>query len=393
MPNTRMALGLAVALLVSVLVPSRTAGAADPVTIDAILSLTGYAAFIGQNQVIGIHALEEVTNRAGGIGGRPVHFNIVDDGSIPANAVQLANQIAARNAKVILGPSLTADCLAVLPRILDAGPVTLCLSPALYPKSGSFAFATGPSTFDQNAASLRYFRGRGWKRIAILATTDASGQDNERRTIEALALPENKSLSLVETEHFGVNDLSVTAQVERIRAAKPDAVIALIVGTPSGTALRGFHDAGFDPPIMLNSANLVERQIMGYGAFLPKTLLFPGPLSLAPEVTTDPAVRAEQQRFTEAMKAQGSPPLFTAGVLWDPARLIIEAMRRHGTNASAEQIRDYIAHVNGFAGVNGRMSYTDGNQRGVGASGCVILQWDDAAKRFADVSRPGGEPT
>ena len=392
MPDSRILVGLIIVLLVNVLQASPSARAAEPVTIDAILSLTGYAAFVGQQEQIGLRALEDVTNQAGGINGRPVAFHIVDDGSIPANAVQLANQIVARNAKVILGPSLTSNCEAVFPRVVASGPVTYCFSPALYPSSGSFAFSSGPSTRDQFAASLRYFRGRGWKRIAVLVTTDASGQDGEREFAANLALPENKLLTTVATEHFGISDLSIAAQVEHLRLAKPDVILAWITGTPSGTALRGLHDAALNIPVVLSSADLVAKQITSYEGFLPETLLIPGPLFLAPEITTDPTVRAEQQRFTTAMKAQGAPPLFTAGLLWDPVRIVIEALRHDGSNASSEQIRDYIEHVHGFSGINGPMNYTDGSQRGVGASACVIFRWEGAAKQFAAASLPGGAP-
>jgi branched-chain amino acid transport system substrate-binding protein len=357
-----------------------------------ILSLTGYAAFIGLQEQMGLRAVEDAVNKTGGINGAELRFKIVDDASNPANSLQLANQIIAEHAQVILGPSLTSNCESVFPQILENGPVTYCFSPALYPKPNSFGFSVGPSTRDLNVAAVRYFRARGWKRVALLTTTDASGQDGEKQGLYAMGLPENKSMQLVANEHFAVTDLSITAQAARMKAARPDVVLGWVTGTPSGTALHGISDAGLDVPVLLNAGNIVVKQIQGYSGFLPKTLLFPGFLYMAPELVRNPAVKTEQQRFVDGLKALNSPPLTTAALTYDPARVVIDALRHNGANASAQQIRDYIEHVRNFAGVNGVLNYTDGSQRGIGVDAVVMIRWDESKQNFVPVSRPGGAP-
>lgn len=381
----------AAVLAVALLAPA-PARSAEPFTINVILSLTGYAAFIGQQEQVGLKAVEELTNKNGGINGTPVHFEMVDDASNPANAIQLANGIIAKNAAVILGPSLTSNCESVFPRIVENGPVTYCFSPALYPKPGSFGFSAGPSTRDLNVAAVRYFRAKGWKRVALLTTTDASGQDGEKQGTYALGLPENKDMQLVANEHFAVGDLSIAAQVERMKAAKPDVILAWVTGTPSGTALHGLHDGGLDVPVLLNAGNIVVKQIQSYAAFAPTTLLFPGALFMAPEVGKNAAVRREGQAFFDNMKAQGSPPTLLATLVYDPARIVVDAFRKYGTNATAKQIHDYIEHVKNYPGVNGLVSYTDGNQHGVGVDAVVLVRWDAAKQSFVPVSNPGGQP-
>jgi len=52
----------------------------------------------------------------------------------------------------------------------------------------------------------RYFKTQNWKRIALITSTDASGQDADEGFEAALNLPEFKTsgLSLVSHEHFNV---------------------------------------------------------------------------------------------------------------------------------------------------------------------------------------------
>src|ERR1700677_883385 len=95
------------------------ARAEDPFTIDAIFSMTGYAAFIGQGSAVALHVVEDDVNRTGGIQGRPVHFEILDDQSNPATALALADQVIAKGVAVVLGPILAANCEAVFPQFLQ----------------------------------------------------------------------------------------------------------------------------------------------------------------------------------------------------------------------------------------------------------------------------------
>jgi ABC-type branched-subunit amino acid transport system substrate-binding protein len=69
----RLALSAFLALTLTLALPS-VPRAAEPLTINAILSLTGYAAFVGTLEQVGLRALEDATNKSGGINGTPVHF-------------------------------------------------------------------------------------------------------------------------------------------------------------------------------------------------------------------------------------------------------------------------------------------------------------------------------
>jgi len=73
------------------LAPLSARAAGEPYEINVILSLTGIAAFLGNQELTTLKALEPVENKSGGIHGRPIKFVTYDDGSNPFNTVQLAN--------------------------------------------------------------------------------------------------------------------------------------------------------------------------------------------------------------------------------------------------------------------------------------------------------------
>ena len=191
---------------------------AKPYNIDVIDSISGYASFIGTEENQALNVLEKAVNAEGGIHGRPIHFTYYDDETIPQQAVLLLNRLMISHPAVILGTTLVAQCNAMEPLVKN-GPVLYCFSPGVYPKPGSYMFSAGASTASLTAALVRYFRDKGWTRLAILTSSDASGQDGRRQLRAALHEPANKDIKLVAEEQFNPTAVSVAAQIERIKAA------------------------------------------------------------------------------------------------------------------------------------------------------------------------------
>jgi branched-chain amino acid transport system substrate-binding protein len=376
-------------LLVALLLPLNPARAADPYVINVMLSMTGQAAFLGAQEAAVLQALESFENRQGGINGRPIHFEVVDDQSNPTVAVQLANQIVAKRVPVLLGPSIVATC-AVVSKLAETGPVEYCLSPALHPDPGSFIFSAGPSTSDIVLAALRFFRSRGWTRIAIVASTDASGQEFEGTILAQMKLPENKGLTLAADEHFTPTDISIGAQIARIKAGNPQVLMSTTTGTLSGTVVRGTHDAGLDVPLFLNAGNIVVEQLKQYAAFVPSQLYLPGLLYMAPNVSMSRAIKGQQSQYFSTLAAMNQQPNSTGSITWDVARAVVKGLRHLGADATAGQLRDYIEQLHGFSGVNGVLDYRGGSQRGFPTDAVVMVQWNPGKETFIPVSRAGG---
>jgi branched-chain amino acid transport system substrate-binding protein len=379
-------LGFALALLLCA--PSSFAQE-GPVEIDAILPLTGQGAFIGKAEQQSLGVLETTINAGGGIKGRPLKFIVVDDTSNPQVALQLASQIIAKHVTVMIGPGLTASCSAVLP-LLANGPFDYCLAPGIHPPAGSFMFSANASTVDDIRTEIRYARLRGWTRLGYIATTDASGQDIGNQVDEALTLPENKGVQLVARQVFAPTDLSVTAQMQVIKSANPQVLIAGMSGTPFGTVLRGAHDVGIEVPVIALSSNMHLEQMAQYTSFLPHELLFGSSRGAVFEPRADPRVKQAQAAFFEAFKRAGIVVANGHSVPWDAVQIVVDALRHLGPNATAAQLRDYVNGVR-FTGIDGSYDFHSVPQRGLGDTGTIIYTWNPAQKDFTIASKPRGE--
>ena len=370
-----------------------SARAVDPYDIHVILPMTGGGSFVGKGQQESLQALEATVNKSGGIQGRPLHLVFHDDQTSPQIAVQLATSLIAQKPAVILGSSLVAMCNAMAPLVKN-GPVMYCLSPALHPPAGSYAISASSSSFDQIAALIRYYRLKGWTEIAALSGTDATGQDADRAIEQILAMPENSGVKLVEHQHFNPNDVSVAAQMERIKASGAKAVIAWSTGAPVATIFKGAIQAALDLPIAPSSGNQTFAQMAQYADFLPKQFLVPS--ALFPEhegvLELDPRIEKVQHEMYAIMGERGLKADNMVATSWDAGLIVVEALRKLGPDATPEELRQYIAGLTDFAGVDGIYDFKAYPERGLGPTSSAIVRYDAGGKRWVWLSKPGGEP-
>jgi branched-chain amino acid transport system substrate-binding protein len=390
--SRRMLLG--VLLLSSTISASSSVAIAAPAPyeINAVLSLTGGAAFLGNQEQRSLSLLESIVNRNGGIRGRRIKFVVQDDGSSPQQALQLVSGLLTKAAPIVIGPSQNATCSAVVPVVSAKGPVVYCLSPSIRPTADGYVFSTSVSTRDFMRAIFRYLRAGGVRKIALISSTDSTGQDGARTVDETAALAENKTISVVAKESFAPNDITVAAQMSRIRSSGAEALIAWTTGSPFQTVTRSFIEAGLEVPFIGGSGNMTYAQMQQLASFLPKKLLFAGPRYLAYDRVRPGPLRDVQSVFLRSYGAGANKPDYAQGLAWDPALLFIAALQHLGTDASAEQIRTYLTSLHGFVGINGLYDFRSGDMRGLGAGAAVVFRWDAQKRTWVEVSEPGGAP-
>jgi len=382
------ALSVALALLVAGHSPVLAQPA--PFEINVILSLTGPASFIGTSEQQAIRLVEEIANKSGGIKGRPVKFVFADDQSSPQNDVQLMNQAIAKKAAIVLGSDTTATCAAIDPLSQRSGTVQYCFSPGTVPQFGGSAFAASVSATEDAPVLIKYFRERGWTRIAAITSTDASGQAFDGPFDVAMKLPENRGMTIVAREHFTPTDVAVTAQMVHIKEGNPQVVIAFATGTAFATLLHGIHDAGITAPIFGSFANMSYVQLAEYSPFLPKDLYFFSRRAVLPEPDAPAAVKRAQTIFFNAFNAIKERPDLSNVLAWDTGQISIDAFRHLGTDATGAQMADYLKHLRGWTGISGTYDFVKYPQRGLGSDDMITYRYDGPSFKFTLASKPGG---
>jgi branched-chain amino acid transport system substrate-binding protein len=372
------------------------AQAGEPYEIHVIATITGPSAFVGQYMKLNFEAFEDWVNQSGGIGGRPLHFVYGDNQSQPQISVQLATEVLASHPAAMMVTGPVANCAAVVPLLAD-GPVTWCNSPALHPKPDTYALASGPDTLDGVNAVLRYYRMKGWTKIGILNSTDVTGQDADRAIEADMKLPDNAPMQIVAYEHFNPSDLTVSAQIERIKAGGAQALIAWTTGSPAATVFKGMIQSGLDVPVAPTGGNQVFQQLAQYESFLPKGLVLSSALFPPHEglLTLDPRVEKTQHEMYAILAKHGLKADNNTADTWDAALITVAGLRALGPDATAAQLRQWILALKDFPGINGLYDFTQFPDRGLSHNTSALVRYEPKGPdgpHWEWLSEVGGTP-
>jgi branched-chain amino acid transport system substrate-binding protein len=133
---------------------------------------------------------------------------------------------------------------------------------------------------------------------------------------------------------------------------------------------------------------MTYAQMDQYAAFLPKELLIPAPEWPAAKTLPAGPVKDALKTYNDALAAAGVKPDIGTSLAWDPALIVITMLKKLGPAATATQLRDAIAGLKGFSGVNGSYDFTAEAQRGLNSSQALVTHWDPGQKTWVPVSAP-----
>ena len=209
------------------------------------------AAFSGPAAQLGIHFNQgaklffDQLNAAGGVGKRMVEIRTLDDGYEPDRCAENTRKLIADDVFALFGYVGTPTSMAAVPLFNQAkvpffAPFTGAES--LRQPFNRLVFHVRASYYDETALIVRQLVNLGIKKIAVFHQNDAYGKAGLDGVNKALA--EHK-LPLAGAATVERNSVDVAAAVEKLVAAKPDAVVQIAAYGASAAFVRAARKAGF----------------------------------------------------------------------------------------------------------------------------------------------------
>jgi branched-chain amino acid transport system substrate-binding protein len=156
---------------------------------------------------------------------------------------------------------------------------------------------------------------------------------------------------------------------------------------------RALKEAAVDAPVLMSYGNAVNvLMTQQWASFLPANLYISAQANLAPQQVTDAAVKAALAPYFDTLARIAQKPDVVSGGSWDAVLLVATALRKLGPNATAPQIREFLANTRNWAGINGRYDFKAIPQRGIGRNVMYVSRWDATKVAWLAVSRAGGSP-
>lgn len=349
------------------------ASAAEPFRIGALFSITGPASFLGEPEKNTLEMLVKDANARGGIGGRKLELVVYDTQGDVTKAVQLANKLIKNDkVSVIVGPSTTGETMAVIPLAeKEKTPLISCAAGIKITEPvKKWVFKTPAN--DHVAAEKILIQAAKLKQksLAIITVSDGFGSSG-REQLKALA--GQKGFRIVADEVYGPKDTDMTAQLTKIKAAKPDAVICW--GTNPGPALiaRNMKQLGIKVPLYMSHGVASKKFIELAGADAAEGIVLPaGKLAIFDKLAkNDPQYKLLKSYDESYRKAYGVEASTFGGYAYDAFLLISGAMKM-GT--APQQIRDGLEQTRKLVSVSGIFTMSPADHNGLDLSAFEMVR-------------------
>jgi branched-chain amino acid transport system substrate-binding protein len=224
----------------------------EPFRVYASLSLSGPLAVIGEAERNGLEAAADKLNQDGGINGREIVLDIVDDGADPTQAVSLLQRkVNSDERPQLVWPGTTSNVTLALCPVLMQNEI-LALGITASTDIGNldqcgYNFVMGPTPAESQAAVAKAIADRGDKRVGVLLSNDAYGTAVEAALKEVFPAA---GLEITKITKFAPDALDATPQLRELRGTNPDSVFIEGQGAAIGKVLESRHQLGWDVPVV-----------------------------------------------------------------------------------------------------------------------------------------------
>lgn len=335
----------------------------NEVAFAQVAALEGPAAALGQGMRAGILAAFEEANRAGGVHGRTLRLESMNDGYEPDLSVEQVQKVLSSNDYIgFIGPVGTPTTKAVQPIATQArAPFIGPFTGAGFLRDASLGnvFNVRATYAAETEAWIQHLVDeKGMKNIAILYQDDGFGRVGLAGVTAAL---EKRGMSLVAEGKYTRNTIAVKSALLSLRKANPDAVVMVGAYKPIAEFIRLSRKLKFDPTFVnisfVGSKALAnELGADGEGVIVSQVVPYPWDASLP--------VVAQYQAALKAVDAAAEPGFVTLeGYL--VGRLAIEALQNAGPDLTRDKLLAALAELRevDFDGVS--LNYAANDNQGM----------------------------
>ena len=352
----------------------------DEFKVGLVLPMTGAAADMGKNVLAGFDAEVAVINANGGIAGMNIKPIVCDQQTQEQQAILCDRRlISGDKVDILLGNGGTPETMAALPIVEQAGVPFFAISAgtASFRPVKKWVFKSNSANEDMIASQVEFLKHKGWTRVAIIRDTGPYGADVD--TLYKRFAPEN-GITIVANESYAPTDQDMTAQVTRIRAAKPDVIINMAANaTPGALITKKIVQLGITVPVIVS----VNLQTAGFVALVgddARQIIFSGQKVMMAELPKDDPLYRNIQAFTTSfrkinpgMKLNGLSP---AAV--DPLIVVQAAAKGLGPKANDHAaLLGALNKVSAVPGIQGTWTFTPQSHEVSFKDGSAMMRYDN----------------
>ncbi|WP_232073497.1 ABC transporter substrate-binding protein [Variovorax sp. RA8] len=362
-----------------------TAFAAD-LKVGLSVSLSGPNSSLGVPYAKGMQA---ALAYKGEVNGRKIQLIVLDDGSDPTTAGRNARKLVdEEKVDVLMGTSGVPAAIAMAQVGRDAKVPMIGLTPIqLDPAENGWVFTVAQPTQLMIDAVVERMKKDGVKTVGYIGFSDAWGDLVYNALMKAAP---TAGIKVLGNERYARADASVTGQVLKLLAMKPDAVMTGGAGTPGALPFLALSERGFKGP-MYGQHGLINPDFVrvvgaaGQGALMPT-----GPVIVAEQLPNDYPTKKIAMDFRAAFQKVNNAPTSDAFSAYSFDGWLVftnAAARAKGEPGTPEfrlSLRDAIASTKEVVGTHGVYNFKPGDLYGVDERARVIVKLENGQWKLAN---------
>ncbi|WP_295523627.1 ABC transporter substrate-binding protein [uncultured Pseudacidovorax sp.] len=377
------------ALAAGALAAAAIAAQAADLKVGLSVSLSGPNSSLGVPYAKGMQA---ALAYKGEIAGRKVQLIVLDDGSDPTTAGRNARKLVEEDkVDVLMGTSGVPAAIAMAQVGRDAKVPMIGLTPILLnPADNAWVMTVAQPTQLMIDAVVQRMKKDGVRTVGYIGFSDAWG-DLVFTALNQAA--KEAGIQVLGNERYARSDQSVTGQVLKLLAMRPDAVMTGGAGTPGALPFLALADRGFKGKVygqhgLINPDFVRVVGAAGQGALMPT-----GPVIVAEQLPADHPTRKMGLAFRDIYQKVNNAPTSDAFsaysfdgwlVFADAAQRVLAAGKGEpGTPEFRAALRDAIFSTREVVGTHGVYNFKPGDLYGVDERARVIVTLDKGQWKLA----------
>ncbi len=373
--------------LLATLLSTLAAGALADINVGVTLSATGPAASLGIPEKNTIDLLPKT------IAGQKVNYIVLDDASDTTTAVKNTRKLISESkVDLIIGSTTTPNSLAMIDVAAEAQTPMISMAASariVEPQDAKkrWIFKTPQNDIMMSLAIATHMANAGVKKVGFIGFADAYGEGWFQEFSKAAAL---KSIQIVANERYARADTSVTAQVLKLMAAQPDAVLVAGSGTPAALPAKALKERGYTGKQYQTHGVANNDFLRVGGKDVDGTILPSGPVLVADQLPASHPLKKSAGDYVakyEAAYGKGSVSTFGAHA-WDAGLLMTAAVpaalkkAQPGTPEFRVALRDAIEQVKELPGAHGIFNMSAGDHLGLDQRARVMVTIENGAWKY-----------
>ncbi|MEY2617627.1 MAG: hypothetical protein RL522_629 [Pseudomonadota bacterium] len=363
--------------------------AAQDLKVGLSVSLSGPNSSLGIPYANGMKAAVAMRPE---IAGRKVQLIILDDGSDPSASGRNARKLVEEEkVDVLMGGSGVPATIAISQVGRESKTPTVGLSPIqLPPAEADWTITVAQPPQLMIDAVVERMKANGVKTVGYIGFSDAWGDLVYNALLKAA---EPAGIKVVTNERYARADQSVSGQVLKIVAARPDAVMTGGAGTPGALPYLALAERGFKGGLYGQHGLVNPDYLRVGGASINGTFIPTGPVIVADQLPANYPTKKVTQDFRAAYQRVNNAPstdAFSAysfdgySVFADAAARALAGNRvQPGTPQFRAALRDAIFSTKEVVGAHGVYNFKPGDLYGVDARARVVVRVENGQWKLA----------